>query len=557
MDDVAATEMTVDLNHDIRQNLVDANYIRAVPSGPLLATSVTGLREPLRLHLNEPVAQAGDVVACYPDATRFVRLVAAQLRVETESVVATAGADSALNIACRAATGSAVVLAPDFPRYRQHAENAGLSVTTVDLPIEETGFPTAAILEEAAKQPGIVILATIGNPTGYRLPPGVVEEFHRISPRTKIVIDEVYRDFADVDYARRAATTPGLISIGSLSKIGAAGLRAGYLIAEPSTLAPLRRFVSPFAVAGPSLRAAEEILRRPTARRAAVLRQQMARERLGRLLCQRGFGTLRLGANWVLVKIGSGAAALAVALRQRGILVHAPEQPALSQWLRVSTPDTRAVDIFVNELDRILESPVTGVDGRLQLRSPYLEAGNWLKAPFILRLPEEVVQIDHFVVAVADELHHREFVSDLQALGATVVEGPGLWPADFCSELTDLPTALRMHFATVELPGGGLVVVAAPHEEDDQLHQFRQLRGPAGVHHVAILVEDIDIAAARWIGDGWNPLSPAPVVDGDLRQWFLQNPFGQIIELIARPAPGSKTFTCANLKQLRMSEVNR
>jgi hypothetical protein len=61
-------------------------------------------------------------------------------------------------------------------------------------------------------------------------------------------------------------------------------------------------------------------------------------------------------------------------------------------------------------------------------------------------------------------------------------------------------------------------------------------------------------AAAHWIATGWIPLSKAPVVDEGLAQWFFTNADGQVIELIGRSGDGQATFTCSNIKALRLAE---
>jgi hypothetical protein len=61
------------------------------------------------------------------------------------------------------------------------------------------------------------------------------------------------------------------------------------------------------------------------------------------------------------------------------------------------------------------------------------------------------------------------------------------------------------------------------------------------VHHVAILVSDLFGAAQKWRDLEFVPLTPCPLSDGGLLQWFLQNRQGQIVELIHRPRGGQAT----------------
>lgn len=511
----------------------------------------------LRLHLNEPTARGGSTVRCYPDGREFAHAVAARLNVPVESVLLTTGADGGLDAVCRAVTGSALFFEPDFPNYRVHAEKAGLTVMTVEVPLYDRSFPEQELLREVtARKPNLILLSTIGNPTGYRLPTGLVEQIRAASPDSLLVVDEVYREFAGRSYAELAARTPGLLSIGSVSKIGGPGLRAGFVVGHPETLARVARFVSRFAVAGPSLPLATRLLSSPARIQVLVQRQEQAQEHLARSLRQRGF-VVREGANWVLTKFGPGAHTLAQHFLGQGAEVHAPQHPALREWLRISTPDLDSVHTFTRLLDRALAGPVIESGGCLELRDGCLTAEPWLDAAPVMRLRGEIAEIDHYVITLADAGEHMAFVRALGSLGVRTVEGPGLWPMDFCEELSGFPPDLWMRFATFELPTGVLLVTAAPHEPGDQIDRFRRSRGPHGVHHVAVRVDDVSSAAAAWRAAGWSPLSPAPAADTGLVQWFFRNAEGQIIELIARPGAGTETFTCSNLKALRASEVEK
>ncbi len=105
------------------------------------------------------------------------------------------------------------------------------------------------------------------------------------------------------------------------------------------------------------------------------------------------------------------------------------------------------------------------------------------------------------------------------------------------------------------MPGGGLVVLDAPHAADDQKNRFQEERGLAAVHHVAIRVENVQNAATIWQNKNFQPLSDRALDYGSLTQWFLQNPAGQIIELIERHPGNNATFDCKNIAGLRLSEI--
>jgi hypothetical protein len=163
------------------------------------------------------------------------------------------------------------------------------------------------------------------------------------------------------------------------------------------------------------------------------------------------------------------------------------------------------------------------------------------------------VLLDHFVLTLPDAGRLHSFAEEIVRLGGRIVEGPGLWPFDFCADGDAFPDDLQMHFASVLLTTGCVVVLAAPHVDGDQLSRFRARRGAGGVHHVAVRVEETERTRRSWRALDFSPLSGL-LDDGQLVQQFLSNSKGQILELILRRGAGSATFSCANLAGLRRSE---
>lgn len=513
-------------------------------------------RPHLRLHLNEPWYNRPDAICTYPDPTEFRHALAAWLKVSPACVLVTAGADQALEIVTRAIGGPVIIPDPDFPRYAHHAENCNLAIINVPVPANGAHFPADEIVA-AAGHAKLLIVGTIGNPTGYVLPDGYLSALHDAFPKLNICADDCYAPLTGVAHHAWAAQTPNVVAIGSLSKIGFPGLRIGFVVARPETIDRMKRFVSPFGVSGLSLEAGLCLLRSPafpSLVASCVDRQGAARDYLARELQRRGFEIARPTGNWVMMRAGPGARKLAEEMRRRGILVQAPAHLDLVEWLRVSTPNLRAVIAFVEVLDEVLAGAISVDDGLFRLR--YRDAERWIGAPFVFAVSSRVLEVDHIAVTLPDADHHRIFMKQLRDNGAEVIEGPGVWPDDFCADPAIVLPDLSMLFATARLPGG-LLVVSAPNRLGDQLDRFRADRGGDAVHHVAILAHDVGQLAGELAVEGWLPLTTAPIADGALVQWFLRNEAGQILELIARPAGGDATFTCRNIAALRGTEAQK
>ncbi|MGB7443615.1 MAG: hypothetical protein WA919_21335 [Coleofasciculaceae cyanobacterium] len=202
-----------------------------------------------------------------------------------------------------------------------------------------------------------------------------------------------------------------------------------------------------------------------------------------------------------------------------------------------------------------LDSPFCENNGLLEFKPGYRKPeflANW---SFQANLYSERVRVDHFLISFPDLGKLKNYTKALYNLGGQIVEGPGLFPLEFCGDTYRINTDLWIYLTTVLMPSGGLVVMDTPHTSGDQKSRFMEERGSAAIHHVAIRVEDITAAAWLWRKKGFEPMSEHPFQGQSLCQWFLQNSAGQIIELINRLPDNNATFECQNIGGLRRSEV--
>jgi len=210
---------------------------------------------------------------------------------------------------------------------------------------------------------------------------------------------------------------------------------------------------------------------------------------------------------------------------------------------------------FDRNLDGHIDSPFIEKNGLLEFNPKFIEPEFLTTWTFETHLYDEQVAIDHFVITFPSRTQLEKYAESFYPFGAKIVEGPDLFPINFCSQNINVPSDLWLHLMTLLMPAGGLVVLDAPHAAGDQTNRFQQERGLAAVHHVAIRVENVQNAAIIWQNKNFKPLSERPLDSGSLTQWFLQNPAGQIIELIERHPGNNATFDCKNIAGLRLSEI--
>jgi len=101
----------------------------------------------------------------------------------------------------------------------------------------------------------IVVLSNPNNPTGTTLPPDLLHNWcQQLHARNGfLVVDEAFMDATPEEGILSGADIPGLIVLRSLGKFyGLAGVRCGFVAAEPALLQRLSGILGPWAVSHPA-----------------------------------------------------------------------------------------------------------------------------------------------------------------------------------------------------------------------------------------------------------------------------------------------------------------
>ncbi len=136
---------------------------------------------------------------------------------------------------------------PSFVMYKQTAEILGMTFVGVDLEsdlsLDEAKFLSA--IEE--HQPAVIFLAYPNNPTGLLLDKGFVEKVLEKSSGL-VVLDEAYTAYASDNTVDLLERFDNAVLIRTLSKIGLAGIRLGYLVANPVICEQLEKVRMPYNI---------------------------------------------------------------------------------------------------------------------------------------------------------------------------------------------------------------------------------------------------------------------------------------------------------------------
>ncbi|MCZ7560411.1 MAG: histidinol-phosphate transaminase [Burkholderiaceae bacterium] len=188
---------------------------------------------------------------------------------------------------------------------------------------------------------GPVILPNPNAPTGRAITRAEVARLASANADWPVVIDEAYVEFGADTAAPLVASHPNLLVVRTLSKSHAlAGLRVGYALGQAPLVEALVRLKDSFN--------SYPLDRLAQAGAAAALRDEAwfarsrdaviaSRGQLSGDLAALGFEVLPSLANFVFARHPAhDGAALARALRERGIVVRHFAKPRIDQWLRIT-----------------------------------------------------------------------------------------------------------------------------------------------------------------------------------------------------------------------------
>jgi histidinol-phosphate aminotransferase len=293
-------------------------------------------------------------LAAYPDPRPARDALARRHGRDPAEVLPTAGAAEAFVLLARALRPRrAVVVHPQFTEPEAALRAAGHRPERVILTGDFRLGP-AAVPQNA----DLVFIGNPTNPTSVLHPAAVVAALARRG-RT-LVVDEAFMDCSPGEPDSLAGRRlPGLVVIRSLTKTwGLAGLRAGYVLAEPDLIATLAAAQPLWAVSTPAL-VAMAVCSTPAAVGAAdawAAGLAVARARLAADLAALGPHVVpRARASFLCVRI-PGARAVRILLRERGYAVRRGDTfPGLGpDWLRIAVRDAATNDAFVQVLEQVL-----------------------------------------------------------------------------------------------------------------------------------------------------------------------------------------------------------
>ncbi|ARP81009.1 histidinol-phosphate transaminase [Bordetella genomosp. 8] len=308
-------------------------------------------------------AACDDTLRLYPDpaSDRLRQAIARHYDVALPQIFVGNGSDEVLAIVFQALLNhDAPLRFPDitYSFYPVYCGLYGVRYEAIPL-TEDFRIDAGDYLPAAGRTAGPILFPNPNAPTGRALPLADIERIVAGNPDAVVVVDEAYVDFGAESAVSLVKRYDNVLVVQTLSKSRSlAGLRLGYAIGSPVLIEGLERVKNSFnsypvdRLAEAGATAAIEDVEYFEFTRRAVIR---TRDGLTGSLRGLGFDVIPSAANFVMARHPAhDAAALAAALRERGIIVRHFSHPRIVQYLRISIGTEQECDALVHALRTIL-----------------------------------------------------------------------------------------------------------------------------------------------------------------------------------------------------------
>lgn len=253
---------------------------------------------------------------------------------------------SMISMACAKPGAKVLAPVPGFVMYQISAQFAQMEFVGVPLNADFTLDTDAMLAALAEHRPAVVYLAYPNNPTGTLFAEADIERIVAAASGNLVVIDEAYQPFAQASWMPRAGAYDNVVVMRTVSKLGLAGIRLGYLVGAPAWLAEFDKVRPPYNVNVLTQATADFVLDHVDVldAQAAELRAERTRlaEAVGALP---GATVFPSAGNFLLVRVPDAAATFDTLLSARVLIKNVSKMhPLLANCVRltVGSPDENA-----------------------------------------------------------------------------------------------------------------------------------------------------------------------------------------------------------------------
>ena len=310
------------------------------------------------------LVQSFSRVNLYPDGQCFNlrNALAQKLDVKPEQIIVGNGEDGLILETCMAfldENSEVIVSKSSFPVYDIYS--CAMRARMVKTPLKNNGLDLEAMAGAITGQTRLIFVCNPNNPTGTIVSAAEVTRFiERVPDDVLVIFDEAYLEYVDdphfpdsLKYVREGREN--VVVMRTFSKIyGLAGLRLGYAIGAPATLAHLYCVKEPFSVnmlaqiAGEAALGDDEFLER------TLVVNRSGRDYLYKEFDRLYLSYLKTQANFILVDLGPRASEIVEKLMQKGVIIRPCVAYDLPAFARISIGSAEQNQRLIKTLEEVI-----------------------------------------------------------------------------------------------------------------------------------------------------------------------------------------------------------
>lgn len=288
-----------------------------------------------------------------PEAIELRKLVARSWKAKYENILHGNGSDELIYCLITAFGGPVLYPVPTFSMYGIISQ--ALDAKKIEVPLDkDLDLDLPKMLKAIKKErPKLIFLSSPNNPTGNAFS---VEKIDKIIRASKgiVVVDEAYQDYsAKRSFLPLFRKYNHLVTLRTLSKIGLAGLRTGFMIADRDVIEEVNKVRLPFNLNSLSQKVAIEGLKKKKIMSSSIRSIVSERKRLfTEMKKMDGISPYPSDANFILFK-AADSDNIYKGLLKKKVLIR-DMSGALKDCLRVTVGTRAENNSFLKALKQLL-----------------------------------------------------------------------------------------------------------------------------------------------------------------------------------------------------------
>jgi histidinol-phosphate aminotransferase len=291
-----------------------------------------------------------------PEAKSLKKTIAKDLKIRPGNILQGNGSDELIYYLITTFGGPVLYPVPTFSMYGIIAQALGEKRIGVRLDDAFDLDLKRMLIEIRRNKPKLIFLSSPNNPTGNCFSADrILKIIEAVTGRAIVIVDEAYQPFAsERGFMPMLRDYGHLVIMRTLSKVGLAGLRVGFLIAEESIIHEVNKVRLPF-----NLNALSQVVALKAMKDKAVMRRNIRiivseRENLFHKLSQmNGIMPYPSEANFILFRVPNPDRVYE-GLLKNGVLVR-NMKGVVDGCLRVTVGTREENRMFINALKQVIE----------------------------------------------------------------------------------------------------------------------------------------------------------------------------------------------------------